>query len=579
MSDRGQVVELDVGDVHDRLGAGERARRLAAATGLPATAGAQLTAAVHSVVKPLQEAGATAVAVAFALDALGADPAILVTVSAAGASDPDFPPEANLRRLVDAAGIERDADAIRVELRQRVPNPPPPLAELRSELADAVPHRPLDECERQHAEIIQLLHELWRREDDVRRMAGELEETNRGVLALYSELDEAAHQWHTTFDSITDGVCLLDASGRIVRVNEAMGRILGVEAPAVLNLTPGEVLQGALGVLDLPELVPAVNRSSVRQSTEVQVGDRWYLLTLDPITVESHAPGGAVLIISDVTEKRRLEEQRRDMERREIEATQLREHARRMRELERMKSDFLNLASHELRGPLSVLRGYLSMIEDGSLGNLSSGMRQVLPVMTAKMREMNILINQMLETARLEDSRLVLNIEPLDLRDVAREAVESMRPLVDAAHRLTLDDGPAPVPVQGDRNRLVTIVTNLIDNGLKYSPAGGEVRVTVSRDDVAARISVADKGLGIDAVDLPRLFTRFGRLVNEDNSHIPGTGLGLYLARELTRMHGGDITAESKRRAGSKFTITLPIRLPAGKRAAEARGGARGAAG
>jgi signal transduction histidine kinase len=311
----------------------------------------------------------------------------------------------------------------------------------------------------------------------------------------------------------------------------------------------------------------------------VQVGDRWYLLTLDPITVESHAPGGAVLIISDVTEKRRLEEQRRDMERREIEATQLREHARRMRELERMKSDFLNLASHELRGPLSVLRGYLSMIEDGSLGNLSSGMRQVLPVMTAKMREMNILINQMLETARLEDSRLVLNIEPLDLRDVAREAVESMRPLVDAAHRLTLDDGPAPVPVQGDRNRLVTIVTNLIDNGLKYSPAGGEVRVTVSRDDVAARISVADKGLGIDAVDLPRLFTRFGRLVNEDNSHIPGTGLGLYLARELTRMHGGDITAESKRRAGSKFTITLPIRLPAGKRAAEARGGARGAAG
>ena len=104
---------------------------------------------------------------------------------------------------------------------------------------------------------------------------------------------------------------------------------------------------------------------------------------------------------------------------------------------------------------------------------------------------------------------------------------------------------------------------NLLDNALKYSPAGGAVSVRVSSEARSAVLRVKDRGIGIAAEDIPRLFTRFGRLVTSENSHIPGTGLGLYLSREIARMHGGDVTVKSEPGAGSEFTLTLPVAGPA----------------
>jgi len=115
------------------------------------------------------------------------------------------------------------------------------------------------------------------------------------------------------------------------------------------------------------------------------------------------------------------------------------------------------------------------------------------------------------------------------------------------------------VTVEVDRGRLLTILTNLIENAIKYSPAGGPVKVGIGVRDGMAEVTVRDKGLGIAAADLPRLFSRFGRIVTADNSNIPGTGLGLYFARELARMQGGEITVRSQEGAGSAFTISLPL--------------------
>jgi signal transduction histidine kinase len=110
-----------------------------------------------------------------------------------------------------------------------------------------------------------------------------------------------------------------------------------------------------------------------------------------------------------------------------------------------------------------------------------------------------------------------------------------------------------------DRNRLNTILVNLLDNALKYSPDGGSVQCVLDRQDGIASVAIADEGLGISPEDLPRLFSRFGRIVTPDNSHIPGTGLGLYLARELARMHGGDIVVASEPGRGSVFTLKMPV--------------------
>lgn len=224
---------------------------------------------------------------------------------------------------------------------------------------------------------------------------------------------------------------------------------------------------------------------------------------------------------------------------------------------EEVKTEFLNLASHELRGPLAVVQGYISMMEEGALKGRQ--LRAVLPVLSAKMRQMNLLVNEMLETARLEDHRLQLTLMDVDLGALTLGVVEQSMALLSATHQLEMVLPEAELIVHADPTRLDTIIANLLDNAVKYSPAGGTVRVSVTRAGDLARVMVTDRGLGIAEKDLARLFTRFGRLVTPENSHIPGTGLGLYLSRQLARMHGGDISVASRPGAGSSFTLTLPL--------------------
>ena len=143
---------------------------------------------------------------------------------------------------------------------------------------------------------------------------------------------------------------------------------------------------------------------------------------------------------------------------------------------------------------------------------------------------------------------------------MVEEAIERVRPRALDQHRLLgVVAREQPVLVLADRARLLTIVANLLDNAVKYSPAGGVVETRLELSGSSAEVTVRDRGLGIARSDLPRLFTRFGRIVTNENSHIPGTGLGLYLARELARMHGGDIRVESRQGLGSAFTLVLPV--------------------
>jgi signal transduction histidine kinase len=175
---------------------------------------------------------------------------------------------------------------------------------------------------------------------------------------------------------------------------------------------------------------------------------------------------------------------------------------------------------------------------------------------------MNLLVAQMLDAARLEDGRLPLTRDRLDLRDVAAEAFRVVRPLASAEHTLALETPPRQVIVFGDVDRLTTIVSNLLENAIKYSPEGGKVRCIVGAVEHTASVSVVDNGVGVAREDIPRLFNRFDRIRNPKTSHVAGTGLGLYLSRELARQHGGDIQVESRPAAGSTFTLTLPLAVP-----------------
>jgi signal transduction histidine kinase len=170
---------------------------------------------------------------------------------------------------------------------------------------------------------------------------------------------------------------------------------------------------------------------------------------------------------------------------------------------------------------------------------------------------MDLLIEQMLETARLEHNRLELSSEKFDVRWAVQEQLDIFRPL-SQGHHFVIKAAHEPLLVEGDRTRIATIVANLMDNALKYSPGGGEICITTGRLGGDVFVRIRDEGLGIAPEHKPILFTRFGRLPTEENVSIAGTGLGLFLCKEIAVRHGGNIAVKSSPGAGSEFTLTLP---------------------
>jgi signal transduction histidine kinase len=241
----------------------------------------------------------------------------------------------------------------------------------------------------------------------------------------------------------------------------------------------------------------------------------------------------------------------------DAEAQRLHEHIERTRSMEQMRSDFLKLASHELRGPIAVVRGYFSMMADKSLD--ADALERAMPVIERKLNDMNALVNEMLETARLEEGITRLERQPQSLRRLVAAATSAIQTQLTPGHRLDVRLPADTVLVDVDAGRIETILRNLLDNAIKFSPDGGEISCHTTVSHGIARIAVIDHGLGIPREQMHRLFTRFSRLVTPENSHISGTGLGLYLSRELARLHGGDITARSTPGGGASFALTLPV--------------------
>lgn len=232
----------------------------------------------------------------------------------------------------------------------------------------------------------------------------------------------------------------------------------------------------------------------------------------------------------------------------------------RLSKLERAKSNLLNLAAHEFRGPVAVVRGYASMLEDGTISSGSPQGRHAVGIVSAKAAEMDRLIRDMIDAAKLEEGQMPLQLAEFDLRRAVERAVEQRRSLVEKSHQLTVDLPDRPVMVRADPKRVEMVVSNLLENAIKYSPEGGPIESEVQLAGSSAVVRIRDHGLGIAPADQPLLFTRFGRIVTPANSHIPGIGLGLYLSREIALLQGGDVTLEqSTPNQGSAFALRLPL--------------------
>jgi signal transduction histidine kinase len=229
----------------------------------------------------------------------------------------------------------------------------------------------------------------------------------------------------------------------------------------------------------------------------------------------------------------------------------------RIEALEKTKRDFLNIASHELRGPMTIIKGYLTMFESGALGELSSRASSVLPLLIAKSDEINWMLEQMLETSRLEEGRLELNKRRQDVVEITDMAIDGVKMLL-RGHELQVDEPAEPLEADVDPDRFQIVIRNLLSNAAKYSPAGSDIKVSIGRKEGMATVAVIDHGAGISPQDQANLFTRFGRV--QSTQHVQGTGLGLWLSREIARMHDGDLTVESTTGNGSKFVLAVPLK-------------------
>ena len=238
------------------------------------------------------------------------------------------------------------------------------------------------------------------------------------------------------------------------------------------------------------------------------------------------------------------------------EVKRLEAHALRMAELDHQKSEFLQLASHELRAPITLVSGYLSMLEDGSLGELSDTAARVVPLMTSRMRQMSQLVERMLVASRMEVSRRDATDVDLRIDDVVRAVVASQTMDEEQRHVEVVASGPTYV--RADPDSVETMVSNLVSNGLKYSAPGTEIKVIVREEPGWVAVDVIDQGIGISKAEMAKLFQPFGRLDSALSAGIEGTGLGLHLSRNLARALGGDIEVESRPGEGSTFTLRLP---------------------
>ena len=251
---------------------------------------------------------------------------------------------------------------------------------------------------------------------------------------------------------------------------------------------------------------------------------------------------------------------RRQVRRRTVElqrvAEGLAEANRSLQEAVRLRDEVVSIVSHDFRSPLTVIQGYSERFA-GQAGDEEA--RRAFEAIGRQARHLGALAADTLTMSRIEAGALALDTAPIDLADLVRERVDARPDEAGVAIEVEAEPG---LVVRGDEHRLGEVVDNLLDNAVKYSPGGARVKVTVVRVPEGARVVVADQGLGIPAAEMDKLFRKFSRLDEARARRVPGSGLGLYIARSLVEAHGGRIWAESDG-AGARFAFVVPENGPA----------------
>ncbi|MGA9997319.1 MAG: ATP-binding protein [Pyrinomonadaceae bacterium] len=263
-------------------------------------------------------------------------------------------------------------------------------------------------------------------------------------------------------------------------------------------------------------------------------------------------------ILGELEEKRsQLEEVNQQLN----EANQeLNEANTKLRELAEMKEEFLALTTHDLRSPLTVISGVISFFTSGRLGELSPEQQNMVSMMERNAQVLIELVNDLLDASKLESGTMRLDLTSIDLCALTNELRETMEPLA-REKSITLVETLSETlpPIEADRTKLRRILVNLLSNALKFTPKGGRVELRAEQTGGQMFIAVADTGVGIAPEDVERLFDKYEQTRSRATRGEKGTGLGLYITKQLVELHGGEIKVTSEPGTGSTFSFTLPI--------------------
>lgn len=229
------------------------------------------------------------------------------------------------------------------------------------------------------------------------------------------------------------------------------------------------------------------------------------------------------------------------------------------KELEQRKDDFISMASHELKTPLTVLTIYTQLLRERFKAEDRQDVVLQLSKINDQINNLSRLVVDLLDVSRMQADKLELVQESVDIDELVREVIESLQPTT--THQLLIE-GEVHRTITGDRNRLMQVLMNVLTNAIKYSPRADSVVTRVTHTDNALTVSVQDFGIGIARSHQPRLFERFYRVSGEKGQTYPGLGLGLYIAYEIIQRHGGKMWVESVEGQGSTFSFSLPIADP-----------------
>ncbi|MFH1201662.1 MAG: ATP-binding protein [Candidatus Omnitrophota bacterium] len=364
--------------------------------------------------------------------------------------------------------------------------------------------------------------------DEIGELADTLNKMAQDIEDKIKDVNSQSQQLKAIFNSMIEGVMLVDSAGSLISINPAIERIFGITKKDV----EGKVFLESIRNNDISEIINSVLKKGKSISSELSLVypmRRIFEVNATPI-FENNAVTGCLVVIHDITQ---------------------------IRNLETMRSDFVANVSHELKTPLTSIKGFVETLLEGASEDKENS-RHFLKIIQDHAERLHSLINDLLTLSHIESKEIKLSKQQINSKELTDEVLAGFRSQLKKKLIKIQNDLPKDLSVKADKEKIEQVVTNLIDNAIKFNKDNGFIKIYNQDSDSGIKIIVEDSGIGIPIKDLSRIFERFYRVDKARSRELGGTGLGLSIVKHIVELHGGSVGVESTEGFGSKFWFILP---------------------